>query len=217
MRIQLRVKSSFSAVQVSSPFGCCAGVGITSLGSSRSILKGEHLNQPVTVSVSLTLRGGGGGGCRVWGREREAVGEEGARAGARICGDKAAEARRAGGGPGGVADGRPEVVLVGEGVEGRGGAAGGGEGWSVQAGEDVGLYDVRVHGGESGGAAFFDGGVRDGDYDEEEDEDDDRGEFDVDEEEDDGENQVVPWSSTTPSPPLPNVKDQKEEEFLKLV
>lgn len=30
-------------------------VGITSLGSSRSILKGEHRNHPVTVSVSCTF------------------------------------------------------------------------------------------------------------------------------------------------------------------
>ncbi|KAL4359617.1 hypothetical protein AHAS_Ahas08G0095300 [Arachis hypogaea] len=48
------------------------------------------------------------------------------------------------GGPGGGADGGPEVVLGAETAEvgGRGGC--GGEGGAVEAGEDVGVDDVRV-------------------------------------------------------------------------
>lgn len=72
--------------------------------------------------------------------------------------DEAADAWVGGGGPGAVADLLPEGFLGGEGVELGRPTGGGGECWAVQSGEDVGLEDVRVDGGDRRGIAVGGGG-----------------------------------------------------------
>lgn len=92
-------------------------------------------------------------------QRREGVGEERAVGGGE-GGDEAADTWVGGGGPLVVADVTPEVVLGGESaeLEGRGGS--GGEGWAVESGQDVGLKNVGVDGGDRRATttAVIDGG-----------------------------------------------------------
>lgn len=79
--------------------------------------------------------------------EREGVGEERAVT-AGETGDDFSDTWRGGGGPCGAANFSPETRFPREGVELLGGGGGGGEGWPVQAGQDVGPYDVGMDGGD---------------------------------------------------------------------
>ena len=76
----------------------------------------------------------------------ECVGEDGAVAGGE-CGDDVAGGGIIEGGPRGGAGVAPEVVRRAEMAEVGGGGGGCGEGGAVEAGEDVGVDDVRVDGG----------------------------------------------------------------------
>lgn len=72
-----------------------------------------------------------------------------------------AELRGSGGRPRRLAYVGPETAVGGGDVAESGGAAGGGaKSWPVQSGENVGLYDVRMQVGESGGSALLRRGLR---------------------------------------------------------
>lgn len=77
----------------------------------------------------------------------EGVGEDGAVGGGE-GGDEGGGDRVVEGGPRGGADVMPEVVFGAEAAEVGCGGGGGGEGCAVESGEDVGLDDVRMDGGD---------------------------------------------------------------------
>ncbi|KAJ9153658.1 hypothetical protein P3X46_027076 [Hevea brasiliensis] len=73
---------------------------------------------------------------------------------------------------------------------------------------EVGVDRDESHGGNEQEDEFLDDSD---DYDDEDDEQDDEEEDEEEEEDEDGENQVVPWSVTSPSPPAASSSSSEEE------
>lgn len=89
-------------------------------------------------------------------------GEEGVRVEGAVAGGEggyeAADTWVGGGGPRAVADLAPEGFLGGEGVEVGRSAGCGGECWAVESGQDVGLENVWMDGGDCRAIAVIGGG-----------------------------------------------------------
>ncbi|KAA8544296.1 hypothetical protein F0562_022308 [Nyssa sinensis] len=143
-----RSRSNSESNSLPSSTGRCLPHLRISPASALSLFHREDLPGMVSTGTNRTvvvIKGGKGVG-----EERPVAGGKG--------GDELVDLWVVGGGPGVVADVSPEFFFRGERVKVGRCAAGGGESWAVESGQDVCLKYVGMDGGDRRVSALIDGG-----------------------------------------------------------